>query len=99
MLNKTRGQRICYPPCYFPPIFIIWKENHPLKTPKPDVIYADLPIDNVRFLFSRNCTVLTLRIFHHQITASLPYNATEIENFSNTIGFIGKKSWIFFKNR
>ena len=37
---------------YFPPIFMIWKENHPLRTLKSDVFYADLTNDNVWLLAS-----------------------------------------------
>ena len=59
----------------FSTIFIIWKKNHPLNA-------------NVFFTFtcqlSGRCparSILTLKIFHHQIVANLTENATEIVRF------------------
>ena len=56
-----------------------------------------LKMENVRCR-----TVLNFEIFYHQIIANLPYNATEIENFSNTheiLGFFEKRRWVVFERK
>ena len=72
----------------FSTVFIIWKENDSLNT---NVFLVYLPIENVR-------TVLTLKIFNHQIIANLPYTAIEIVRFLKYVRkFFFRKSWDFLK--
>ena len=75
---------------YFPSVFIIWKENHPLN--------ANVFLTFTCQLKVYECPILNLNFFH-QIIANLQWNASEIVRFFKYVRnlfSVGKKS-IFFK--
>ena len=68
---------------YFPPIFIMWKENDPLKMLKSDVFFWPLLT-----LVSR---LWPWKFFNHQIIANLPKSATGIVRFKTFKIWVLKK--------
>ena len=79
---------------FFPPIFILWQENHPLKTLKSNVLSYVLANWKNPMPESVKCsTVPTVKTFYYQILANLPSNATEIVLFLKMY-----ENWVFNEN-
>ena len=62
-------------PNYFPPIFIIWKENHSLNALHFFYVYFLVVGQNDRR------TPLNFKMFHNQTITNLLRNATEVVRF------------------
>ena len=61
---------------YFPPKFLIWKENHPLNA----TVF-------LRLLAIWKIPILNLKFFHQQIIENLPSNEAEIVRFLGSMKF------------
>ena len=73
---------------------MICKENH-----HSNRTFFQRLLANAKCRNSERPAVLTPQVFHHQITANLPLNATEIVRFLKCVRYLFslKKSWVFLR--
>ena len=102
--NVTKHYSLLLPPLrvwtrtiIFRPFLYYWRKNIHSKRSNSTLLNAYLPIDSfLRIPVSpemMKMTVLTVKVFHHQIIANLPQNATKIRRNLKSY-----EIWVFLKS-